>query len=278
MNRNHTWNVLVNPDRVDHPIDRRYARLSGVHDRFDTYLFTAAVIWAAISAGILSLLVPAVVAAPIMAIITIAAVHAARVKYRAKLGEARAAARELDDTIGPIEITRSSILDPVLRSHADRAVTAQSRIIGSVAFQHGSLGDQEPIARNVAVTTWRAVSTAAALDKTLIARANLSATLNDRQIPLEAVELESRNAELSITARQTSIDTATSELVTLAEKVTELDSRLLTPAAREHLRSLVDTPPTTASGGDELAARISAAHQVLDAGGSTPQSLPLRQQ
>ncbi|WP_137726353.1 hypothetical protein [Prescottella subtropica] len=280
MNRRDMWVQMVNPARVGHDADSRYARLTRWHDRADNYLWVAGIVVAAVVFTLLVLVAPAWVAGPVAAGGAAAAVVVGRRRYRRALASARGAVRELDDTVGPATVSRSSLVDPTVRMLADQAVSAQARILGSAAYRQGSLGEPDTVTAQVTATTWQAVCRAAQLDQLVLARARLAAEIRGWRIPDAAIALEAEQADRVLAQRRQALETATADLTALADLVADFDGRLLTTAARDALRGVAGAAESAAalpdSLADDLAARISAAHHVLDAGGYTPRELPPR--
>ncbi|MBM4568957.1 hypothetical protein GS489_00170 [Rhodococcus hoagii] len=278
MHSRNTWTQVVNPARAGHDTDSRYARLARWHDRADSYLWVAGIAVAAVLFALLVVVAPAWLAGAVAAGGAAGAVTTGRRMFTRALKLARHDVQELDGTVGPAAISRSSLIDRTVRTMADQAVAAQARILDSAAYRQGSLGEQDTVFVQVTSTTWQAVWGAAQLDQQLLARTRLGAEIRGWEIPDHAVALEAEQADAVLVQQQRALATAVADLTAVAELVVDLDSRLLVTAARDALRGVAGaadtgTPDALA---DELVARISAAHYVLDAGGYTPPTLPPR--
>ncbi|NLU65626.1 hypothetical protein HCA61_25690 [Rhodococcus sp. HNM0563] len=269
-----TWLVIVTPSRVDHPVDRRYAQLSRWHDRSETYFWSAGIVCAAVLfVALISVVGPE--AALVVAVMgPVAVVLWGRRAYQRRLGDARHAVVILQRQTGPLELARGKLIDPEVREQADRAVAAQGRIFASAALQQGSLGAPAVIGRHLSEATWQVVWMACQLDERLL-NTNWPGTPKDWQTLRESTVVEAEQADRALSEQERTLQDAASELVKLAEQVAELDAQLLTPAAREHLRSIADAPQIQARDDciDAISGQITAAHQVLDVGGFT---LPTR--
>ncbi|WP_156895391.1 hypothetical protein [Rhodococcus sp. 2G] len=271
-----TWTTVTNPFRSNHPVDRRYAQLSRWHDQVDMYLWSAGLVCAAVLFVVLVGPLGAIPAVMAAAAVPAGSVLCVRRAYQRRLDEARDAVAALDDEVGPRILHRGRMVDASVREYGDRAAAAQNRILTSVAYEHGSLGDPDVIARHLAAATWQVIRMACELDQMTRIVNNIERSSAGQHELGEVTAADFDVADQALSERLRALQAASTALVDLADQVAELDWRLLEPAAREKLLGVAVAMPLPARDDciDVLTGQISAAHQVLDAGGFTPPARP----
>jgi hypothetical protein len=279
MRRNQRdWVRVANPHRQGHPNDARYATLATLSDRAPAYVWGSAVtVTFLVAAGLIGLSVGSFLAGVIGLGAGGALGVAASVALRRALSVAVEEQELLTAELGPRHISRGDLIDPGLSVDAERAVRAAHTVLGSVSLDHGSLGDWESVTRDINEALWQVLRDAVRLDRQITAIRHTTAHLNALKVSPNTVASEHRSVLAAIESERTAIHVAVQEQCTLAERVAELDQRILTPAARNAVTSL-NTPTGVDDGGlppeVTVGSRIDAAHQVLDLGGATPLGLP----
>jgi hypothetical protein len=279
MRRNQRdWIRVSNPHRLGHPNDVRYARLAALADRAPAYVWGSAVaLMFLVAAGLIALGAGPFLAG-VLGIGSGAGVGLASVAVlRRVLSDAVEEQEVLTADVGPRFISRGDLIDTGLSADAERAVRAAHAVLGSVSFDHGSLGDWESVTRDINEALWQVLRDAVRLDRQITAVRHTTAHLDALNISADTVASEHRSVLAAIDSERSAIHSAVQEQCALAARVAELDHRILTPAARNAVTSL-NTPTGIDDGvlhpDVTVGSRIDAAHQVLDVGGATPLRLP----
>ncbi|MDN5757600.1 MAG: hypothetical protein L0H59_03575 [Tomitella sp.] len=177
---------------------------------------------------------------------------------------------------GPDSIRLTSILDRPLAKLAADAHAATRTIGASAAVRGGALGDPEAVMSKAQILEWEVLTAAYELDRAVVERDLVRARIQSADGGTAALQQDDEQLLAALSRARESIAEKAESLVSLAGQVTDLDARRAAPAAQEALRRITPPPePHDAlPAGTDLAARIAAANEVLDAGGYTPHSLP----
>lgn len=271
-----SW-TMDNPLRTsEHDPEVRLRESLDAYDRIGVHAAAIGIIVAAIFGLVMTLASGA--PAPAMLLAVLLGFGSGAAWHHVAHGRRRDLQRQADDltaTLGPTSISRSDIAAPIVAAATDRAVESATAIVESTAFDHGSLGDPDIVSADLADSLWEVLTLAGAVDR----RVQLHGTANYAIDHFDAGDDVSSRlrgvADETVRADLAHLEGAIDALAALADRVEDIDAQLSVPAIEQSLIDAAAAAHTDAdlSAIDRLHAQIVAASDLLDNGGSHPDSL-----